>query len=313
MLTDILVSGVTNSLGIRHVMVMCTRITVIFLIGISLSSSHSGKHEILQTDCECGVKNLDIVRRLPKGMFAGNHAWPWMASIVNITIADDPSAYCGATLINNRYILTAAHCIPDMRDTGIDNFRIYLGTNLIDGGTDFLDLGIDTINSHPNFNFDTAENDICLIKLSESVEFTSYINPICLRQSGSPFVDRMGYITGWGSFNLTEHTENALKESEVVVVSNEICAKNYSSEDIPVTDNMLCAALPEEDPCKGDSGGPLIVKCSSTDTFTQIGIISHGEGCAVQDFPAIFTRVSSFIDWIQQNTQDGVYCERTFS
>ncbi|ODN00098.1 Plasma kallikrein, partial [Orchesella cincta] len=222
-----------------------------------------------------------------------------------IVTDDNPSAYCGATLINNRYILTAAHCIPDMMDTGIENFRIYLGTNYINSsGTDFLDLGIDTIISHPKFDFDTAEHDICLIKLSESVVFTSYINPICLRQTGCPFVDRRGYITGWGSFNLTEHTEDALKESEVVVVSNEICAKNYSSEDIPVTDNMLCAALPGEDPCKGDSGGPLIVKGSNNEDYTQIGIISHGEGCAVQDFPAIFTRVSSYINWIKDNTKD---------
>lgn len=78
--------------------------------------------------CDCGVRN-EGERHLAVGEnvtteYAGNHAWPWMASIVNVSVTDDPVAYCGASLINTQYIMTAAHCIPDMQTTGLGNFRV---------------------------------------------------------------------------------------------------------------------------------------------------------------------------------------------
>lgn len=87
------------------------------------------------------------------------------------------------------------------------------------------------VKSHPKFNFDTADFDIALIKLSETITYSKFVRPICLKQPNEEtlFVGKTGVITGWGSFNLTTPTEEELKESEVKVVSNEDCRKNYST------------------------------------------------------------------------------------
>ncbi|OXA41734.1 Serine proteinase stubble [Folsomia candida] len=227
-------------------------------------------------------------------------------------------AYCGATLINNQYILTAGHCIPDMQTSGLGNFRVWIGTNFItDLASDFddyLDLEISEIKSHPKFDFETAEYDVALIKVSEPIKFSKRVRPICLTQpEENTLVGKIGVITGWGSLTLTTPTEEELKESDVVIVTNEECKKNYTTVDIPVLDTMLCGSvmtLDGQDPCKGDSGGPLMLKVKNR--ITQIGIISHGQGCSSPAFPTIFSRMSKFIEWIQQNTQDALYCRGSF-
>ena len=121
-------------------------------------------------------------------------------------------------------------------------------------------------------------------------------------------------------------------------MSHQACKTKYDELDIPVTKNMLCADSIQA-PCKGDSGSPMVILESGTSDrynqvivfnalyyncleksqfknitkiFHQIGIISHGQGCATEDFPTIYSKVSLFLDWIQENTPDTVYCQGTF-
>jgi len=223
-------------------------------------------------------------------------------------------AYCGASIINSKYIVTASHCISDMQTGGLENFRVWLGTNFItdDPDEDFMDLKISEIKSHPKFDFETAAYDVALIKVSETIRFSKKVRPVCLKQlEDEAILGKIGVITGWGSVNLTQPTEEELKESDARIVSNEECRKNYSTVDIPILDTMLCGSLDGQDPCKGDSGGPFVIK-DAKNRFNLIGIISHGQGCNAEGYPTIFSRVSKFIEWIQSETQDALYCRGTF-
>lgn len=78
-----------------------------------------------------------------------------------------------------------------------------------------------------------------------------------------------------------------------------------------ITDNMLCAGVEKGglDACQGDSGGPLLVKNADLNTFHLAGVVSWGEGCAREGYPGIYTRVSQYVQWIEENTQDSCRCD----
>uniref|UniRef100_A0A3Q3JN45 Peptidase S1 domain-containing protein n=1 Tax=Monopterus albus TaxID=43700 RepID=A0A3Q3JN45_MONAL len=153
--------------------------------------------------------------------------------------------------------------------------------------------------SHPNYNANTQDNDICLLKLSSPVSFTDYILPVCLAASGSTFYNGTDtWVTGWGNIGsgVSLPSPQNLMEVEVPVVGNRQCNCNYGVGHI--TDNMMCAGLSAggKDSCQGDSGGPLVSKQSSR--WILAGVVSWGEGCAQPNLPGVYTRVSQYENWI---------------
>ncbi|XP_037080830.1 transmembrane protease serine 5-like isoform X2 [Pollicipes pollicipes] len=75
----------------------------------------------------------------------------------------------------------------------------------------------------------------------------------------------------------------------------------YTSSD--VDSRVICAtgtvSGQVQDACQGDSGGPMFYWDGST--WRQVGVVSWGRGCAVSQYPGIFTRVSAFVDFITAN------------
>uniref|UniRef100_A0A8C8DQK6 trypsin n=1 Tax=Oryzias sinensis TaxID=183150 RepID=A0A8C8DQK6_9TELE len=90
-----------------------------------------------------------------------------------------------------------------------------------------------------------------------------------------------------------------LQEVQVPIVGNRQCKCSYGASSI--TDNMVCAGLLAggKDSCQGDSGGPLVIK--QNNLWIQAGVVSFGNGCALRNFPGVYTRVSQYQTWI--NTQ----------
>merc|ERR1711978_46903 len=86
-------------------------------------------------------------------------------------------------------------------------------------------------------------------------------------------------------------------EVEVDIVQNSDCNDSYNGD---IATNMLCAARKGKDSCQGDSGGPLIVKGSDASGDIQVGVVSWGNGCADREYPGVYARVSSQIDWINK-------------
>ncbi|KAG1967444.1 transmembrane protease serine [Pimephales promelas] len=225
----------------------------------------------------CGQAPLNT--KIVGGQNAVVGSWPWQASLHRISTA---SHFCGGSLINKDWVLSAAHCF---RSITASNVKIYLGRQLQSGSNPFeLSKTVTQIIPHPNYSPTTQNNDIALLQLSSSVTFSAYIRPVCLAAADSVFAaGTESWVSGWGKLNSGDTSiPNTLQEVQIPIVSNIVCNAAYRGS---ITSNMLCAGVNEggKDSCQGDSGGPLVSKNGSQ--WIQSGIVSFGQGCALPNFP----------------------------
>ncbi|XP_055325062.1 trypsin-1-like [Sitodiplosis mosellana] len=250
--------------------------------------------------CSCGIANKQ--KRIVGGQETEVNQYPWMALLTYSN-----RFYCGASLINDRYVMTAAHCV-----SGFNKDRI--GVTLLEhdrskpGETELIKRKVMRIIRHAGYSPTNFNNDIALLRLDREVKFTNVLKPVCMPSRGKSFSHLDGIATGWGATKEQGDISVNLQEVTVPILSNSECRKTgYGASRI--TDNMLCAGLKDgqKDSCQGDSGGPLHVV---NDTIYQVvGVVSWGEGCAQPDYPGVYTRVNRYRTWIKSNTRDACYCE----
>uniref|UniRef100_A0A668UFJ1 Peptidase S1 domain-containing protein n=1 Tax=Oreochromis aureus TaxID=47969 RepID=A0A668UFJ1_OREAU len=235
----------------------------------------------------CGQASLNT--RIVGGQVAPVGSWPWQVSLQT-----SGSHFCGGSLINSQWVLTAAHCLQNT----VNGLTVNLGLQSLQGSNpNAVSRTVTQIIKHPNYNFVTNDNDICLLQLSSPVTFTSYISPVCLAASDSTFYSGVNsWVTGWGNIGMSLPSPQNLMEVEVPVVGNRQCNCNYGVGTI--TDNMICAGLSAggKDSCQVDSGGPMVSKQNGR--WIQAGIVSFREGCAEPNFPGVYTSVSQYQAWI---------------
>ncbi|XP_040918162.1 transmembrane protease serine 9-like [Toxotes jaculatrix] len=240
---------------------------------------------------DCGQPPLNT--RIVGGQVAPVGSWPWQVSLHS-----SGSHFCGGSLINNNWVLTAAHCVSSIR-----NVVVYLGRQSQEGvNNNEVSRTVAEFIVHPNYVARTSDNDIALLRLSSPVTFTNFILPVCLAASGSTFYNGTDtWVTGWGTIGsgVPLPSPQNLMEVEVPVVGNRQCNCDYGVGTI--TDNMMCAGLRAggKDSCQGDSGGPLVSKQGGR--WIQAGIVSFGIGCAQPNFPGVYARVSRYQSWIESN------------
>ncbi|KAL0993667.1 hypothetical protein UPYG_G00111330 [Umbra pygmaea] len=240
----------------------------------------------------CGTASLNT--KIVGGEDAPPGSWPWQVSL-----QDKNGVYfCGGSLINSGWVLTAAHCFPSTDTTGL---LVYLGQQDQQGiNINQISTMVSQIIPHPSYNTSTHDNDICLLQLSSSVSFTDYIQPVCLAAADSTFyADTTSWVTGWGYIRngVPLSPPGTLQEVSVPVIGNRQCTCLYAGV-YSITNNMLCAGLLAggKDACQGDSGGPLVSKQGQV--WIQAGVVSFGQGCAQANSPGVYTRVSQYQDWI---------------
>ncbi|KAF4116314.1 hypothetical protein G5714_003803 [Onychostoma macrolepis] len=264
-------------------MTLCQAVCFAGVILLSITGS------LCQLDV-CGQAPLNT--KIVGGQGAVQGSWPWQASLHRIT---SESHFCGGSLINKDWVLSAAHCF---RSTASYNVKIYLGRHLQTGSnSNEISRTVTRLITHPSYSSTTQNNDIALLQLSSSVTFTDYIRPVCLAATGSVFGGgTKSWITGWGKLNSGDtQIPNILQEVQIPIVNNSVCNKAYGGI---ITSNMLCSGLDEggKDSCQGDSGGPMVHKNNSQ--WIQSGIVSFGRDCGLPKFPGVYTRVSQYQSWI---------------
>ncbi|XP_078594325.1 trypsin-3-like [Branchiostoma floridae x Branchiostoma japonicum] len=226
------------------------------------------------------------VDRIIGGTEANPGSWPWMVSL-----QDNGFPFCGGTLINREWVLSAAHCRINARRLIVIAGDHNLATN---EGTEQA-IRAERVIAHPDYNPHTLDNDIMLIKLSTPATINSRVSPACLPGQGQHVSDGTRVtITGWGN-TLTSGSNypNELYQVTVPTIATSTCnaADSYAGE---VTNNMFCAGFMNggKDSCQGDSGGPVV------NSGTVYGVVSWGYGCALEGYPGVYVKVANYVNWI---------------
>ena len=255
----------------------------------------------------CGQGNYDpSAKEITNGHEVQIGRYPWMVSL-NVT-KGNVFTTCGASLIDDRYIMTAAHCLfhkPNVNGI-IATFSAH-GRRL-EEANDSVKLEIESYLIHEKFSgrFNFVY-DIALIKLKNPVDIeNAKWNPVCL-PNFSNYSNL--FLAEWRSqyVNSSLIKQEALYDVKLDEVDNSTCINKYwGSRYVP--ELSICAGTLEGE-CDGNSGGPLSTRHNGH--VYQVGIVSIGTAyCGVKDkrMPGVYERITAHLDWIEQNTKDAKRC-----
>lgn len=215
-----------------------------------------------------------------------------------LSLRFDGGHICGASLISPMHALTAARCY--IESTELHRYSVRAGSRFID--EDKLNAKYSTINAfivHPDYEQNWRNNhDIAVLWLDDELPLGRLINYIQLPvQDEAIPIGEMATVAGWGSTSEKDNFSSNLRVTQVEIHENMQCMARSSLRTIDtnrINDQMICAGDREGDTgiCYGDEGAPLIFN------GIQIGIASYVGDCARPNFLASYTRVSSYINWI---------------
>ncbi|XP_053168368.1 coagulation factor X isoform X2 [Hemicordylus capensis] len=219
---------------------------------------------------------------------------PWQALLVN----EEGEGFCGGTILNRRFVLTAAHCMNQGKTmkvlVGAVDLRSEEGRGMLHT--------VDKIIAHPRFVLQTYDFDIALLRLREPIQFSASVISACLPTPDFAndilMTQSRGTISGFGRTQNRGQISSTLQVINLPYVDRNTCKK---STNFVITENMFCAGHESsfQDACQGDSGGPHVTEYKGT--YFVTGIVSWGEGCAKEGKYGVYTKVSKFIGWLKSS------------
>lgn len=262
---------------------MCLLITIVSLIAITIPRT-------------IAADDLNLEPRIVNGQATFPGQFPHQV----LLYINSGSSICGGSLLNDRWVITAAHCANNAV-----SFEVHLGaqsfSNRFEPGRIILTTSIKII--HYLYNPRTLNNDVALIKLPQRVQFSARIRPVILpfALSANQFVGRSAIASGWGRMTTGGSLAQTLQYASLQVISNPDCLSYYSSYLVP--SSVVCVrGLQLQSSCNGDSGGPLVLQ---SDNRTLIGVTSFGTSAGCNSgYPSGFTRITSYLTWIMQQTRN---------
>jgi secreted trypsin-like serine protease len=290
----------------------------------------------------CPVRDKSLVNgRIVGGADAKAENWPGFVALRTTKLIEGGKKqyryFCGGTLIDKQWVITAGHCIEDDgrgHRIGRNGERwVQVGAKLggpgaafevVEQAVDLTDVEgghvhqVEDIKVHAPFTGVKTGNDIALIKLK-----TPAVGAV-MRLSSARKADpgkKNGTLLWVAGFGLTDNETGAtwsntsdgnsalagsrvLQEVMLPHYAEEACKKRatelYNSAIIA---GQICAGYTDatkKDSCGGDSGGPLI-RTGADGCPILLGVVSYGTAvCARENAPSVYTRVSAYIDWIRQ-------------
>ncbi|KAM8805907.1 urokinase-type plasminogen activator [Eudromia elegans] len=260
-----------------------------------------------ESEPTCGQRSFSKYYKIVGGSQAEVESQPWIAGIFQ-NIKGTEQFLCGGSLIDPCWVLTAAHCFPD-RSKDKSAFKVFLGKSRLNVTDDKEQVFmVDNIISHPDFTDETGgnENDIALLRIrtasGQCATENKYVRTVCLPERNLYLPDNTQCeVSGYGKQDFFAiYYAQRLMSANVNLISQRKCTREYY-DNIRVTDNMVCAgdSAWQIDACKGDSGGPMV--CEHNGRMTLYGIVSWGDGCAKENKPGVYTRVTRYLHWIESN------------
>lgn len=247
----------------------------------------------------CGV--AVPLSRIVNGRATTKVQLPWIVyvQIVNKWSANNlTESMCGGSIISPRFVLTAAHCVNTYGKLPFW-VRVYYNTSEMLKGPS---IAVDKTIIHPGFTWDTLANDIALLKLRYPVQFDMYVQPICLPTKKLSLTNVQAVVAGWGRISEQGDPSPNLRYINRLILPFDMCKLGFiTAEQAEAFNNsmVLCTSARDKDSCQGDSGGPLTIWTKMGRTL-QVGLVSFGVGCARGKKPSLYTRVSTYVPWIEK-------------
>ncbi|XP_021566293.1 transmembrane protease serine 11B-like protein [Carlito syrichta] len=255
--------------------------------------SKANAEKIINNRCGRRARMSATYDRIKGGSVAQEGEWPWQASLKM-----NGKHYCGASLISERYLVTAAHCFQ--KTNSPRNYTVSFGTKVI---PPYMQHRVQQIIIHEDYTPREHHDDIAVILLTEKVLFTNDVHRVCLPEATEVFPPGEGVVvTGWGALLYDGEYPVSLQKASVKIIDTNTCNAKEAYDGV-VLDTMLCAGYMEGhiDACQGDSGGPL-VHPNSRNIWYLAGVVSWGTECGTINRPGVYTRVTAYRKWIASKT-----------
>jgi secreted trypsin-like serine protease len=265
--------------------------TLISFIFVLITCSYGNRLNVT-----CG-KSSQYKPKIIQGTDTSPYKWPWMASL-----RYNNSHHCGAFLIHEKYVLTAAHCLYRKN---ISLLQVAVGLHNLSDITSHDIYNVTQIYLNEKFRFTTFfyGYDIGLVLLESKVDLNDRVSLICLpsSQDDTNLISEMNAFTaGWGrtDTNGVYNYSNILQET-IFTIDKDIIACRQVNVNLNLTYCAL-AFNTSSSTCNGDSGGPLFYQLN--ETWYAFGITSFGfqtsHICSTK-LPNYFTKIPLFLDWIE--------------
>ncbi|XP_065369002.1 trypsin-like [Calliphora vicina] len=216
--------------------------------------------------------------------------YPFIASLIEST-EDGLFHICGGSIINERTILTAAHCLFGVSPTTL---KVHVGDKSLAINEGII-YGVEAIYMNENWTTASYDYDVGLVRIAGFFEFDPQVQPIQLVGPKDRIrVGSFATVIGWGFTDLDNpRISDTLMVAHVPIVRHSTCRRLLGAEQI--TRRMICAGFKKGgvDACKYDSGGPMVINRK------LVGIVSWGIGCAEPNKPGVYARVTELLPWIK--------------